>query len=186
MIYDGVIRGKTVCLRSIEEKDAEITLKMRTDPEKARFVRPVKGTLEAQTEFIRRQRVKPGDYLFIIEDLEGHIIGMKGVYNLDAEKNEVETGRFIGYGTQVQNIEALMLSFDFAFDILKVDRVVMSALENNSVMLGIQKRFGVEFTYRDRYEGMDYDNLHSVLTKEAYAVSRPKIAALIDRFAGRK
>ena len=85
----------------------------------------------------------------------------------------------------MQNIEALMLSFDFAFDIMKVDRIVMSALENNNVMLGIQKRFGVEFTYRDRYEGLEYDNLHSVLTREAYAISRPKVEALISRFANR-
>ena len=107
------------------------------------------------------------------------------MYDFNSEKNQIETGRFIGYGSQVQNIEALMLSFDFAFDILKVDKVVMSALENNNVMLGIQKKFGVEFTYRDRYEGIDYDNLHSVLTKEAYAKSKPKVEALINRFANR-
>ena len=185
MVYDGFIYGKTVRLRSVEESDAELTFKMRMDPKKGRFVRPSKGTVEGQREYIRKQRTVPDDYLFIIEDLQGNPIGMKGVYNYDKEKNEVETGRFIGYGSQVQNIEALMLSFDFAFDYMKVDHIVMSALENNDVMLGIQKRFGVEFTYRDRYEGLDHDNLHSVLTREAYAISRPKVSALIDRFAGR-
>ena len=185
MVYEGVIEGKTVRLRSVEERDAEVTFKMRHDPEKARFVRPSQGTVEGQREYIRKQRETPGDYLFIIEDLQGNPIGMKGVYDFNSEKNQIETGRFIGYGSQVQNIEALMLSVDFAFDILKVDKVVMSALENNNVMLGIQKKFGVEFTYRDRYEGIDYDNLHSVLTKEAYAKSKPKVEALINRFANR-
>lgn len=185
MVYDGVIQGKTVRLRSIDEDDAEVTYKMRTDPEKARFVHPVQGTVEDQRKYIKRQRETPGDYLFVIEDLHGNPIGMKGVYNYNKEKNEIETGRFIGYGSQVQNIEAMKLGFDFAFDVLKVDRVVMSALENNDVMLGIQKRFGVEFTYKDRYEGLEYDNLHSTLTREAYAISKPKVEKLIDRFAGR-
>lgn len=185
MVYAGIIEGKTVRLRSIEERDAEVTFKMRSDPEKAKYVHPAKGNVEDQRKYIRKQRETPGDYLFIIEDLNGSPIGMKGVYNYNKERNEVETGRFIGYGSQVQNIEALMLSFDFAFDIMEVDRIVMSALENNNVMLGIQKRFGVEFTYRDRYEGLEYDNLHSVLTREAYAISRPKVEALISRFANR-
>lgn len=185
MIYDGIIQGKTVRLRSIEENDAEVTYRMRTDPEKAQYVHPVKGTVEDQRNYIRKQRETPDDYLFVIEDLQGNPIGMKGVYNYNREKNEIETGRFIGYGSQVQNIEALKLGFDFAFDILNVDRVVMSALENNSVMLSIQKRFGVEFTYRDRYEGLEYDNIHSVLDRKVYAEVKPKIEALISRFAGR-
>lgn len=185
MVYAGIIEGKTVRLRSIEERDAEVTFRMRSDPEKAKYVHPAKGTVEDQLSYIRKQRETPGDYLFIVEDLNGNPIGMKGVYNYNKEMNEVETGRFIGYGSQVQNIEALMLSFDFAFDFMQVDRIVMSALENNSVMLGIQQRFGVEFTYRDRYEGLEFDNIHSVLTREAYAISRPRVEALINRFANR-
>ena len=185
MVYKGIIKGKTVRLRSVEEKDAEVTFRMRSDPEKSKYIHQMKGTVDDQKLFIRRQRELPNDYLFLIEDLQGNPIGMKGVYNFNKEKNEVETGRFIGFGSQVQNIEALMLSFDFAFDILKVNRIIMSALENNSVMLGIQNRFGVKYTYRDRSEGFDYDNVHSVLTKEAYSITRPRIESLIDRFANR-
>lgn len=185
MVYDKPVEGITVCLRSIKESDAEISFKMRTDPQKAKFVHPVKGTVENQREYIRKQRQIPGDFLFMIEDLQGNPIGMKGVYNYCPEKKEVETGRFIGYGSQVQNIEALKLSFDFAFDVLKVERVVMSALENNTVMLGIQKKFGVEFTYTDRYEGLEFDNIHSVLTKENYKKTKGKVEALIKRFADR-
>ena len=61
----------------------------------------------------------------------------------------------------------------------------MSALENNEGMLGIQKNFGVENTHREKAAGFEYDNLYSVLTKEAYQKTRPKIEALIRRFAGR-
>lgn len=185
MVYDRIIQGLTVQMRSVEESDAQITYEMRTDPDKAKYVHPVNGTVEDQRMYIKQQREKPDDYLFLFEDLDGKPLGMKGIYNFDHNKNEVETGRFIGYGSQIQNIEALKLGFDFAFDFLKVDRVIMSALENNSMMLSIQKRFGVEFTYRDRYEGLEYDNIHSVLSLDAYQRNKPKIEALIKRFAYR-
>ena len=186
MVYQHTIEGLTVRLRAVEESDAEVTFRMRSDPEKSRFIHRATGTAEDQRNFIRAQRERPGDYLLLIEDMQGKPIGMKGLYNYDSEKKVVESGRFIGYGSQVQNIEALKLSFDFAFDVLQVREIVMSALENNEVMLGIQKRFGVRFTYRKHEDGMDFDNLYSVLTPEAYAVSKPKVETLIRRFAERR
>lgn len=185
MVYDGVIEGKTVRLRSVEERDAEITFKMRSDPEKSRFFHAANGTVDDQLNYIKQQRQKPGDYLFIIEDLTGTPIGMKGLYNYNPDKNEVESGRFVGFGSQVQNVEALLLSCDFAFNILKVTTINMAALETNSVMLGIQKKLGVVFTYKDIPAGMKDYNLHSYLTKDLYLSARPKVESLINRFAYR-
>ena len=186
MVYDGIIQGLTVRMRSIEESDAEVSFKMRTDPQKSQFLHKDKGTVEDQRKYIAWQRKALGDYYFVIEDLAGNPIGLKGLSDYDPEKKQVETGRFISFGSQVQNIEALKLGFDFAFDVLRVDRVTMNALENNEKMLSLQKRFGVEFTHRFHEEGMEYDNICSVLTKEAYAITKPKIETLIERFAKRK
>ena len=185
MVYEGVITGKTVRLRSVEERDAEITYKMRSDPEKSRFFHAAKGTVADQLAYIRRQREEEGDYLFMIEDLQGNPIGMKGLYHHAPEKREIESGRFVGFGSQVQNMEALILSCDFAFDNLHVDTIHMAALEHNAVMLGIQKKLGVVFTDREKLEDLGCDNLHSVLTRSAYDVNRPKVYALINRFADR-
>lgn len=185
MVYEKVIQGKTVRMRAVEESDAEVTFKMRSDPEKSRYIHAAQGTAEDQRNYIKRQREKAGDYLFLVEDLNGNPIGMKGIYDYDPVKNTVESGRFIGYGTQVQNIEALVLSLDFAFDVLGVAVVTMSALENNTGMVSIQKKFGVEFTHRDKLPGMEEYSLFSILTKERYAETKPGIDKLIERFAGR-
>lgn len=186
MIYDGYIYGLTVRLRSIEESDADVSFRMRSDPEKSRYLHQIEGGTESQLEFIRCQRSKEGDYLFMIEDLQGKPIGMKGIYNFNHNKNEIESGRFLSYGSQVQNIEAMKLGFDFAFDYLGADRVIMSALENNPSMLGIQKRFGAVFTHRHYEEELGCDSIYSVLTKESYSLSKTKAEQLIARFAGRK
>ena len=186
MVYEGIIYGLTVRMRSIEEKDAEISYKMRTDPAKNRFLHKTHGGVEHQRQYIAKERLDPTDYYFVIEDLDGKPIGLKGLYEYDPEKKTVVSGRFIGYGSQVQNMEALMLGFDFAFDVLGVETVTMDALENNTCMLSIQKKFGVEFTHRFREEGMEFDSVCSVLTKEAYAKTRPGIEGLIKRFADRE
>ena len=185
MVYEGIIQGKTVRLRSVEERDARVTHEMRSDPEKSRFFHASTGTVEDQLEFIKRQRKKEGDYLFLIEDNNGNPIGMKGLYAYDPVEGTIESGRFVGFGSQVQNIESLLLSFDFAFENLKVNRINMAALENNSVMLGIQKKFGAVFTYKEKLDGFDSENLHSYLTREAYLSNRPKIEMLVNRFANR-
>ena len=185
MVYDGVIQGKTVRLRSITEADAEVTFNMRSDPGKSRFFHAAKGTVEDQLRYIKQQRQTPGDYLFVFEDINGKPIGMKGLYNYNLEKKEIESGRFIGFGSQIQNIEALMLCFDFAFDTLGVERINMAALENNTAMLGIQERFGVVFTYKEKIEGFEYKNYHSYLIKAAYDKNRIGIIKLIERFANR-
>lgn len=186
-IYDGYLIGKTIRFRSMDEGDAEITHRMRNDPDKARFIRPMRGegSVEDQRAFIRKQRMTPMDYLFLVEDFEGNAIGMKGVYNYNKQENMVETGRYLGFGTQIQNIESFKLGFDFAFDYLKVDKVIMSALEINTRMLSLQKRFGTEYAYRDRYEELEYDSIYSILTKEKYKMTKPKIEKLISRFSNR-
>lgn len=186
MHYDKSIEGLTVRLRAIEESDAEATFLMRSDPEKSRYVHGATGTVEDQREFIARQREKPGDWLFMIEGLDGSPIGMKGVYDFDPVQKVVETGRFMNFGSQIQGVEALYLSFDFAFDVLGVDKVIMSALEENVNMRGMQDRFGVVVTHHEYNPEFGCDSVYSVLTREAYARSRPKAAALVERFAARQ
>lgn len=185
-VYNDIINGLTVRLRAIEERDAEITYEWRTDPEKTKYVHVSTGTVEDQLRFIQRQRTLPGDYLFIIENLDGFPIGMKGIYNYNPEQKTVESGRFIGYGNQIQNIEALYLGFDFAFDYLKVEKVIMSALERNEGMISIQKSLGVKEFKRDYLRDFGCDNVYFELSKENYYKKRNKIVALISRFVGRK
>ena len=186
MIYDGVIQGKTIRLRSVEEKDAEATFIMRTDPVKSVYLHPIDGhgTIKDQLLFIKKQKNTPMDYLFIIEDLKGAPIGMKGLYSYNKDENMITSGRFLGFGNQIQNIESLNLSYDFAFSFMKVKKILMSTYADNVQMLNIQKRFGAEFVYRIMTaEGRE--NLYSILTKAKYLERKFEIDNLISRFAYR-
>lgn len=143
MYYDKTITGLTVRLRAVEESDAEVTYRMRTDREKTRYVHPVIGTVEDQRKYIENQRKKKGDYLFLVEDSDRKPIGMRGIY--DYTGDSAESGRTIGYGSPFQNMEALLLGFDFAFDILGVEKLYMDAMEQNVNIRSIQEKLGAFF-----------------------------------------
>lgn len=185
MALGPTIEGKTIRMRPVLEADAETTFKMRSDPEKSRYIHSATGTVEDQRVFIRKQIAKEGDYLFIIESLDGKAIGMKGVYDYDPIARTVETGRFICFGSPIQSVESLYLSFDFAFDDLGVDCIMMSALEKNANMRSMQDRFGVEIVRSEFNPDFGCDSIYSVLTRRVYTRSRLKAQALVDRFAAR-
>ena len=184
MIYDKVITGLTVKLRSVEEGDAEATYNMRMDSEKVKYMHKVSGTVEDQRNYIRNQRQMPGDYLFLVTDLNDKPIGMRGIY--DVTEKTAESGRTIGYGDAFQNMEALLLGIDFAFDVLGVEKVLMDAASDNSSVRGIQQQIGAVEYERRFLENLGYEYVFSELTRENYAANREKIMKMITRHAAKR
>lgn len=184
MVYDKIIEGLTVNLRAVEVDDAEITFSMRSDSEKTKYMHPAYGTVENQMEYIKKQREKDGDYLFVVTDKEGKIIGMRGIY--DVSNDHAESGRTIGYGDAFQNMEALILGLDFAFDILGVNKIFMDAAVDNQSVRGIQIQLGAKEYKRDRLPGLEYEYVFSVLDKADYINTKEKIMRLIEMHVQRK
>lgn len=184
MVYEKVIQGLTVALRSVEETDAEITYQMRMDKEKTRFIHQISGTIEDQRKYIQSQRKKDGDYLFLVTNLEGKPIGMRGVYNIHGK--EAESGRTIGYGNPYENMEALLLGFDFAFDILGIEYLHMDAVEGNKSIRSIQEKVGAK-RVRDEYdEELGVNLIYSVLNKAVYKERRPALIKLIENYYSKR
>lgn len=185
MVYKKILEGMTVRLRSVELKDAEITYQMRSHPEKSSYIHKAAGTVVDQRAYIERQREREGDYFFLIENRKNEPIGMKGLYGHDPLNSTIESGRFMGFGTQIENMEALYLSFGFAFNVLGVERINMSVLELNTAMYGIQQKFGARELRRKYNPEFGCNDIDSVLTREAYEKYGEKINRLIKRFAER-
>ena len=184
MYYEKTIRGMTVRLRAVEESDAEVTYLMRTDPEKNTYIHKVCGTVEDQRRYIERQRKKEGDYLFLVEDLEGRPIGMRGIY--DHKGDTAESGRTIGYGNPYQNMEALLLGFDFAFDVLGVRDLYMDAMADNKPIRSIQKKIGAVFVKEEYNENLQATLVYSVLHSVDYTSKRKDLMKLIEKYQNRR
>ncbi len=185
-VYDGVLKGKTVLMRSLEVSDAEVTYKMRMDPNKNQYLNSPPASVEVQKEYIAKQRLKPDDYYFLIEDLDGNPIGMKAFSDYKPKEGTVESGRFMGFGNQIQHMEALIMGFDFAFDVLKCECIFMTVIENNKNMRSLQKKIGAKETERVYMPRFDCNSIHLELTKDNYYPAREKVETLINRFVGRK
>ena len=185
MIYRDGILGKTIRLRCIEEKDAEITYAMRSDPLKSKYIHSMEGTVEDQRNYIKRIRHQLENYLFVIEDMQGNVIGMKGLYHYEPDEASIESGQFISFGSQIQSMEALWLSFEFAFYTLRVNKIYMSVLEDNQTMFDIQKKFGAVPCQRRYSASFGCDSIDSVLTLKEFRKNESQIKALLDRFTER-
>ena len=143
MVYDKIIRGRYVIIRSITEDDAEFSLAIRQDKEKTKFLHPVDNNLEKQTQWIRKQRKTDGDYFFIAETLDGRKVGTVGVYDIEGKTGHL--GRLLMVGNPFQTFEAMMLSMKFAYEILGLDELFGDVHVDNSASMNISEAFGFHF-----------------------------------------
>ena len=140
MIYEKVIEGKYVDLKSCTEEDAEFTLAIRQDPKFIKYLPKINNTVEQQKAWISYQRKKEGDYFFVVWDKLGNRIGTIGVYDINGE--QAEAGRNIILGDSFQAIEASLLLSQFEFYVLKLKCVKAFIFAENKRAIRFNKLFG--------------------------------------------
>lgn len=140
MVYEGVLEGKYVDLKSCTEDDAEFTRAIRKDPEFVKFLPAIDNTIEEQKAWIRHQREKDGDYFFVVWDKEGNRIGTISIY--DVHGDHAESGRLAIKGDNpLQAIEAQLLSFSFAFAVLGLECIDGYIYADNERAIRFNKLF---------------------------------------------
>lgn len=180
MVFDGILYGKTVRLRSVDESDAVITLKMRLNAYVNQYLTKIDNDVEKQREFINKQRVSDGDYLFIAENKDGVPIGMRRIYHVSPKGDTCYTGSLIGLGNAVQNTEIALMGYDFAFQILGVKKIFLEAVADNENVINSQKRYGAVEIRREKNDIFG-ELVYQELTRESYMIHRPSIYKLIER-----
>ncbi len=179
MIYDGVLKGKYVELRSADIADAEFTLAIRQDPVMTEYLPPLNINIGQQREWIRRQREKEGDYFFVVKSINtGEKIGTMGIYNI--HDKEGEGGRFALYGEVHEKIEAGILMSEFEFDILGLEQVTGWVYCGNSPAVRWNKKFGAVFS--DPYEYSDGKDVFDMsISKQNSEAACKKLKKMIEK-----
>ena len=140
MVYDRVIEGKYVDLRSCTEDDAEFTREIRRDPEFSKFFPALDNTLEQQKAWIKQQREKKGDYFFVVWNKTGNRVGTISIYDVEGEY--AESGRLaIKSNNPFEAIEAQILSFRFAFGVLGLNCINGYIFADNERAIRFNKQF---------------------------------------------
>ena len=140
MVYDGVIEGRYVDLKSCAEEDAEFTLALRQNPILTKYLPRLDISLQQQVAWIKKQRETAGDYFFVVWDKTANPIGTVSIYDVTGETSE--SGRLALIGNAYENTEASMLLFHFAFDILGLKEVRGYIVDGNKRADRYNRQFG--------------------------------------------
>lgn len=179
MIYDGIIEGRFVDLRSADLDDAEFTLALRMDPEIAKFFPKFEGNLQTQKNWLRQQREKEGDYFFIVSDKENNRIGTIGIYDIKGDR--AEGGRIIVKETYpLQAIEAQLLLDKFAFYDLGIKIITGFIYADNQRALRFNKMFAPVFSEPEK-DATGRMIIRTEGSKESFEKVRPRLEKFLYR-----
>ena len=167
MVYNGIIKGKFVNLRSITLEDAEFSYNIRSDERFRDTVGQPAPSLEAQKDFIEWQMKEPDDYYFVVLNKKGERIGLYGVYNF--HDGMAEVGREVNMGSSVEALEVSLLVNEFCIKELGITRLcsviyannpkhISDAIKRGGIRLGTENRGGHEAVY------FEHDILHDNAT----------------------
>lgn len=179
MFINEIIKGRYVSLRSAELSDAEVTLKIRLDPNKTKFLHKTENNLEKQKIWLKNQRERNGDYFFVVESLDGKFIGTTSIYDMNDE-HVAHAGRLLMIGNPIQSFEAFILMLQYGFEHLGVEKFYGDVDTDNTASYNFSA--GCGFVFSDNYveeDGRKYRLCYC--DKESFAQAKEKIEKLIYR-----
>ncbi len=181
MVWNDLIIGKYVRLRSIEdlEDDVAFSLEIRQNENKTRYLHRVENNSEQQRSWIQKQRKREGDYFFIIEQPSGKKVGTVGIY--DIEDRVAQIGRVLMIGNPVETFESQLLAMQFAYEKLGIEELFSIICLENAASIRLAK--ALEFHFGDPiflneareqvYQGWAY--------KSEFPICKERISKLIYR-----
>ena len=178
MLYNGVIKGRFVELKSITLDDAQFSFDIRADEKNRDTVGVVAKSLEDQIKFLEWQINEPDDYYFVVYNKNGEKIGLIGLYDIQGDSAEV--GREVSYGNCVEVIESEILLDDFAMDVLGLKTLRYVVYANNPKHLNNQKKCGAKPLKKVMRSGNEAYYYEVTLSKDTPA--RRKLARIGDDF----
>jgi hypothetical protein len=163
-----MLSTKNIKLELITEDDAEMILKLRTDPKLNRFLSKTDPSIEKQKGWIReykKRESKGEDYYFSIKLINNNeVLGYIRVYNINKKDRICEWGSWIMKDEKPVSsaLESVILIYNFIFNTLKFEKAVQSVIKENKKVLLFHKAYGVKTLSTD--ETFEY----LVLEKDTY------------------
>ena len=176
MIYTEKIRGKYVYLMSATLEDAEFTLALRQNPALTKYLPKLDIGLEQQKSWLISQREKLGDYFFVARTLDDEPIGTVSIYNINGDTSE--SGRLALIGNPLENVEASLLLFRFAFDILGLKNVTGYIVDGNKRAERFNRQFGCITDEPELSNSGDFIR-RTIITNENFHIAENKLNKLL-------
>jgi RimJ/RimL family protein N-acetyltransferase len=160
-----LIKGKTIQLRGVEERDAKFILTLRLSPKYNKYLSPVDDDLDAQISWLRQYKEEENrgrQFYFIIERHDGQSCGTIRIYDLTEDSFCWGSWILNSDKTRHAAIESLLLVLGFGFKKLGYSRTRFDVRKENSKAFNFYQRLGVTITSEDDL------NYYLTMTKEQY------------------
>ena len=144
MVLKEKICGKYIDLKSVCCDDASFIIDIRSNNNKTRFLHKIDADIKKQKEWIKNQIDREYDYYFVYKDKNGNNKGLASIYNIDIDNKNAEFGRWISNGNVFENLEAVILLFDFAFKNFDIDYIYLRMMQGNDYVSSFWKTFGAQ------------------------------------------
>lgn len=144
-----------ITLKPVELSDAKFILDLRTNESKSRFISDTDYNIEAQENWIKKYKIredKNEEFYFIAEDTDGEDFATYRLYNLNLVDKTIEIGSFISkpnYPNAMNIIRLDILIKEFAFEVLKMDKIVFEVRKKNTSVVNYHKKFNPVITNED-------------------------------------
>lgn len=182
------IVGVCVELIPLSDEYAEDIVRLRNEPRNMYCLHQTHTvTVEDQLRWYDSYLERDNDLYWCILDRSGGFIGTVRIYGIDPDEDICEHGSFIidekaAFGPPFA-VEAMLLSLDFAFDVLKSGRVLNDTRDDNTVMNRINSRLGFEFYRENILNGDRYS--YRYLTSDKYSANRSGFAKPVEYWSTR-
>lgn len=185
MNHDYHIDGLAFRLRPVTTDDAAFILSLRTNPNLNQYLNPVSGKVEDQIKWIESYFVRENDYYFIVEKIKNNQPeGLISLYDIIPEKKEGEWGRWILKEESNAAVESASLIYDFAFSILKLERIYCRTVADNKKVCSFHDSCGLtRSTILKNYFLDKHDAQEHIMTNDNWSKQKPMLQRIIQRTA---
>ena len=168
---DQTIQGKYIDLHPcVLEHGEKIVLLRNQGKSRYNLNQKEASTAESQNQWYGGYARRDDDICWCIHDKAGRMIGVIRLYNIMHDGSCCNQGSFIIDETHAMSgpyaVETEKITLDFAFDTLRIDKVLNDIRAENKNMNSISRRIGFQFVEDFERDGAKY-NLYE-LTRSNY------------------
>jgi RimJ/RimL family protein N-acetyltransferase len=145
-----ILKSKTICIRYVEEGDAEFILKLRLDERYNQFLSSVNPDVQAQREWIRKYKVDEANgsqFYFIIERLDSVPCGTVRIYDITEDSFCWGSWILNEDKTRYSAIESAFLIYQYGFDVLGFDQSHFDVRKDNQKVISFHEKMGAIKTH---------------------------------------
>ena len=184
MKYSYILKSEERILRPVVMDDAEFIVKVRNQKKVLGRINDSFTEIEKQRMWLADYLQRENEYYWIIETPDHRPYGTASLYNYDAEKRQMESGRWVKMvDAPVTNMFAERVQGnDFAFGVLGLRRLVFDVVATNRRVLQWHRLCGAIETGGEKekfvIQGRSIDVVWFEETLESWRKVRPMMCEL--------